>query len=416
MYYLYHALTSLAAPTVPALLKRRLAKGKEDAARLPERLGVASAPRPAGKLLWIHAASVGEANAVLPLVGALLDEHPQLHVLLTTVTVTSAALMKKQLPERALHQFAPVDTPDAVRSFLGHWRPDVALFVDSELWPNLIVETRRRGTVMGIVNARMSERSFRRWRYASSFIRKLLSGFTLCFAQSEADGERLHALGIPAVTRVGNLKYDAPELACDEAELDRLRREVGTRSVWVAASTHPGEEAQIAAVHAAIGKDVGRPLTIVVPRHVVRGDAIMGELGGFSVARRSKREPVMAGTDIYLADTMGELGLFYRLASIAFVGGTLVAHGGQNPLEAAKLGCAVLAGPHMENFAAVAVAMERDNAIVRVRDAAGLAQELKRLLPDGAARAQLAAKARTHVQSGGGVLVAITQELRPYFA
>jgi 3-deoxy-D-manno-octulosonic-acid transferase len=309
-----------------------------------------------------------------------------------------------------------VDTPLAVRNFLDHWRPDVALFVDSELWPNLVMETKKRRVRMGMVNARLSQRSFRRWQRLKPFIRELLSGFTLCFAQSEADGERLRALGMPAAIHIGNLKYDAPPLPCDESELARLRAQATGRSIWVAASTHPGEEASIAAVHAALKAEGGRPLTIIVPRHAARGDDVAVELAPLAVARRSKREHILPETDIYLADTMGELGLFYRLASIAFIGGTLVAHGGQNPLEAARLGCAVLAGPHMENFAAIAAAMDAEGAIVRVEDARMLEKELKRLLPDGGARAQLAAAAQAHVRSGGGALGAITEELRRYLA
>lgn len=416
MYLLYRTFSSLASPFVPLLLKHRQLRGKEDAERLPERLGVASLPRPKGPLVWIHAASVGEANAVLPLIEALLAEHENAHVLLTTVTLTSATLMKKQLPPRALHQFAPVDTPKAVRKFLDHWRPDIALFVDSEIWPNLLVETRRRDTLMGLVNARMSERSFRRWQRVLPFIRELLAGFTLCFAQSEADGERLRSLGIPAISRVGNLKYDAPPLPYDETVLIRLRADASGRPVWVAASTHPGEETIIAEVHAVLARDGLRPLTIVVPRHASRGDEVVAALAPLKVARRSKREPILLNTDIYLADTMGELGLFYRLASIAFIGGTLVEHGGQNPLEAARLGCAVIAGPHMENFAAIAAAMEAEGALVRVQDGQGLMAGLSRLLPDGAARATLAAAARAHVHAHGGVLAAITQELRPAFS
>jgi 3-deoxy-D-manno-octulosonic-acid transferase len=416
MYRLYRAFTFMASPFVPLVLTARRARGKEDAVRISERLGKASKPRPSGKLVWIHAASVGEANAVLPLIGALLAEHENLHVLLTTVTVTSAALLGGRLPERALHQFAPVDTPDAVRAFLGYWRPDIALFVDSEFWPNLMVGTRRAGAVMGLINARMSDRSFRRWRLARPFIRMLLSGFTLCFAQSAQDAERLGILGLPSVNGTGNLKYDAPALPCDEKELARLEKQVDSRPVWVAASTHPGEEAMIAQVHRKLAASGMRPLTIIVPRHAVRGDEVTAQLGSLKIARRSRGDAITRDTDIYLADTMGELGLFYRLASVAFIGGTLVSHGGQNPLEAAKLGRAIIAGPHMENFAGIMEVMEREHAVLRVKDAGGLARETARLLQDEKTRAALAQKAEAHVRAHAGMLATITQVLQPYLA
>jgi 3-deoxy-D-manno-octulosonic-acid transferase len=412
MYLLYRALTSLASPFIPFVLRRRLARGKENASRLPERLGKASMPRPPGKLVWIHAASVGEANAVIPLIDALLAGSNAPHVLLTTVTVTSAVLMSKRLPERALHQFAPVDTPEAVRRFLDHWRPDVALWVDSELWPNLIVETYKRGACMGIINARMSERSFKRWGLVLPFIRKLLSGFALCFAQSKADAERLLMLGLPSITGIGNLKYDTPSLPYQEAELTRLRKEIGERFTWVAASTHPGEEVMIAAVHSAFVRQGIKLLTIIVPRHATRGDEVAAQLAPLQVARRSHGKSITEQTDIYLADTMGELGLFYRLASVVFMGGTLVPHGGQNPLEPARIGCTILAGPHMENFAAIALAMEQEDALKRVQNSEALAADLKFLFSDEKARTALANNAQSHVHSHEGILKSITQELQ----
>lgn len=413
MYFIYRNLTCLAAPFVPLLLKSRLAKGKEDAARMQERFGIASQARPEGKLLWIHAASVGESNSVLPLINALLSSYPSLNILLTTVTVTSAELMNERLPSGAIHQFAPVDTPVAVEKFLQHWKPDVALWVDSELWPNIIMETKKRGTFMGIINARMSEHSFRAWQLASGFAKTLLSCFTLCFAQSRQDSERLTKLGIPSITGIGNLKYDAPELPFDEAELAALKEVIGNRPLWVAASTHPGEETIIAGVHKAVKERFADLLTIIVPRHANRGSAIAAELRNISVARRSKGDAITSHTDIYLADTMGELGLFYRLAPITFIGGTLTGHGGQSPLEAARLGSTIMMGKHYENFTAVVEAMERDKALMIVAPeecAAALAQ----LLSDSTIRSALGLAAKKHVDAGGGIINSIMKGLQPY--
>ena len=375
---------------------------------------MASIPRPAGKLVWIHAASMGEANSVLPLLQAMLAAYPQLNVLLTTVTVTSAAMMQGRLPERAFHQFAPVDTPAAVDRFLAYWQPDIALWVDSEFWPNLIMEAKRRGAVMGVINARMSQKSFDAWLYGAPLIKGLLSCFSLCFAQSRQDASRLRSLGVAVVTGVGNLKYDAPLLPYSEQELETLKTAAQGRAIWVAASTHPGEEKMIADVHRALKSQKVNALTVIVPRHAKRGNDILPELGGLNIAQRSKGQPVTSATDIYLADTMGELGLFYRLASVAFIGGSLVEHGGQNPLESARFGCAIVTGPHTYNFADVVKGMEVDKAILRVNNPPELAAALRQFLSDGEMRRKAGEAAQAHVNAKGGAMDGIMNELRQY--
>jgi len=418
MYVLYRSLTMLASPFIPLLLKRRLAKGKESKERVGERLGKASLVRPEGRLFWIHAASVGEANAVLPLIMALLAANTDIHILLTTVTVTSAALLEGKLSSRALHQFAPIDTPSAVGAFLDHWKPDIALWVDSEFWPNLIIETHKRGAVLGIINARLSERSANKWRYAKPFITYLFSCFTLCFAQSEADAGRLNMLGMGRINYIGNLKYDALPLAHDEQELAALRFRMDGRPLWLASSTHPGEEMIIARVHKALKAQFPDILTIIIPRHSRRGNAVAAELRAqdFRIAQRSPLQMIEPMTDIYLADTMGELGLFYRLAPIVFIGGTLVPHGGQNPLEAARLGCAMVLGPHMENFPDICADLERENACIRIHSEAELLQAVAGLLGDKASVEALSRKSLAHVQSHAGVMAHIMNELQPYLA
>lgn len=414
MYRFYRTITWLVSPIVPVMLKRRMALGKEDAERLHERVGVASAARPDGKLVWIHAASIGESNSVLPLIEALLKEFPLLHVLLTTVTVTSAMMMEKRLPVRALHQYAPVDTLDAVSKFLEHWKPDIALWVDSEIWPNIIMETSKRGAVMGIINARMSYKSFRSWRFARGFIKDILACFTLCFAQSEEDMDRLIILGIPSVTAVCNLKYDAPALPCDDNELANLRSLVGKRHLWLAASTHPGEEKIIAGVHESLRTEFPGLLTIIVPRHAKRGDEIAVELSSLKIVQRSKNGSIEPDTDIYIADTMGELGIFYRLAKIVFIGGTLVPHGGQNPLEPARIGCAIITGPHYYNFRTVINGMQDGNAIASVSDGEELRIKLKELLENNDLRESLAGSAMEHAKSECGAINKIMNGLQPY--
>lgn len=416
MQGLYHSVTFLLSPLIPLWLEKRRKQGKEDPQRLKERLGLPSRPRPVGKLLWIHAASVGESNAALPLIEQLLQRYPALHVLLTTGTVTSARLMAERLPARAIHQFVPVDTPRAVHRFMAYWKPDVALFVDSELWPNLIHGGHQQGVVMGLLNARMSERSFRAWRRVWWFIGGMLTSFRFCFAQSEEDAIRLSALGMRHIDAIGNLKYDVPPLPCATQELEKLRKMMAGRQVWVAASTHPGEEEQVASVHRRLKQEFPDMLTVIVPRHPHRAPDIIQALGGLCVKRRSSGEPITPDTDIYLADTMGELGLFYRVAPFAFIGGSLVPHGGQNPIEALKLGCVPLIGPSHENFRGVVDAMLQAGACLAVADEDALVSSLTALWRDEQKRQRMVERGQEMLARNGGIITVIVDTLRGIIA
>ena len=416
MQRLYRALTVLATPLIAIYLGRRRRAGKEDPERFPERLGVAGAARPDGMLVWVHGASVGEALAALPLIERILESRDSLHVLVTTGTVTSARLMAERLPPRAQHQYAPIDRPDAVRGFLDHWRPDLALWNESEFWPNLLTETQALGIPMILVNGRMSDRSYRRWKLMRGVIRPLLDGFALCLAQSEQDAKRLRDLGAGAVHAIGNLKSAAPPLPVDQAALDDLRDAVASRPLWLAASTHPGEETIAAASHRALAADHPGLLTIIAPRHPERGPTIAAGLRqtGLTVALRSAGEPIDRSVDIYIADTLGELGLFYRLAPVAFVGGSLIAHGGQNLLEPARLGRAIIHGPHMANFAAFTAAFAAAHGAIEVADGAGLTAALGGLLDDAGERRRRGAAARAVAEAEAGVLDRIEAALAPY--
>lgn len=348
----YRLATHILTPFVPLWLQFRQLKGKEERGRIKERYGHSSYARPHGTLLWIHAASVGEANSVLALIQQLRSRFPALHILLTTGTVTSAALMKERLPEGVLHHYAPVDTPEATSRFIKHWLPDVVWFVESELWPNLIDAAKEYHCLMALINARMSERSFYFWQKYQHVAEEMLSAFQVCFAQSEGDATRLRALGAKEVLTKGNLKYDAPLLTCNEAELLTLGNQLKGRALWLAASTHPQEEKIIAKAATILKKQHPNLLTIIVPRHAHRGKELAEELSGYGrCALRSAKTPLDNTIDFYIADTMGELGLFYRLSPIVFMGGSLIKHGGQNPLEAAKLSCAIITGSYVYNFA-----------------------------------------------------------------
>lgn len=411
---LYQLASVAGAPVAPQLLARRLTRGKEHPERLSERRGEASLTRPQGPLVWVHGASVGEMLAAVPLIEHLRAQG--FAVLVTSGTVTSAALAEQRLPDGAIHQFIPLDAPRFVRRFLDHWRPGLALFVESDLWPNLILSCAERKIPMIVINGRLSERSFSRWRLVRGVIAALLSRFDLCLTQSEADAERYAQLGAARVTSTGNLKLDVPPPPVDETVLQRLKEIIGTRPVVAAASTHPGEEAAIVAAHRRLLTKFPTLLTVIAPRHPARGESIaeIAKIAGLAVALRSRRAQPMPDVGVYIADTLGELGLIYRIAPIVFMGGSLASHGGQNPIEAIRLGAAVLHGPHVWNFAEIYATLDDTHGAELVTDEKALTARLDAWLADAAARKAAAAAAAETVERLGGALERTLAALDPY--
>lgn len=392
---IYRAVSRRSGRVAWRLLERRRDEGKEDPHRLGERTGIAGLPRPEGRLVWFHAASVGEAMSLLELLRRLSQDRPDLTCLVTTVTLTSARFLADRLPERCIHQFAPVDVGPWVVRFLEHWRPDLAVWTESELWPATLAEVEARGIPMVLINARISARSYRRWRALRGFARALLTKFDRILAQDRLAGDQFRALGAdPArLTVTGSLKEGAAPLPHDEAERVRIARALARRPVWLAASTHSGEEEIVLAVHAAARRAWPLLVLILAPRHPVRGDGLADMLRarGIQVAQRSKGEAIDADTHVYLADTLGEMGLWYRIASVSFVGGSLVEVGGHNPFEPALLGCAILHGPHVRNFVDAYARLSAAGAAIEVGGEAGLEDALIATLPPDRAAAMAAA-------------------------
>mgnify|MGYP003648819172 FL=1 len=416
MLGLYRFLTALGAPLIHIYLGRRIKAGKEDPHRFNERLGRAALARPDGPLIWLHGASVGEAMSLLTLIDRLKTAVPAANILVTTGTVTSARMLADRLPRGAVHQYVPVDRMAYVRRFLDHWRPDLTLWAESEFWPNLISETAARGNPLVLVNGRISPRSFTGWSRAPKFIAGLLGGFALCLGQTEGDAERLRALGGTGARSVGNLKFAADPLPADAGRLADLRVATAGRPLWLAASTWAGEEDIAWRVHQDQAAAHPGLLTIIVPRHPNRGAEIAARLAGQGarVKRRAAGAMPGAGTDIYIADTMGELGLFFTLAPVVFMGKSLSAEGGQNLLEPARLGCAVLHGPRMTNFADMGARMAAAGASLLVADGTGLSAAVGRLLGDAGEAQAFAARARTFAQAEAGVIDRLMAELSPY--
>ncbi len=407
----------LAQPLARPILRRRAKRGKEDLSRMSERFGRATIQRPEGDLIWLHAASVGETNAVLPLIALLREKIPAQSILLTTGTVTSARIAAKRLPAGALHQFIPLDTPTFLARFLDHWQPDLALLVESEIWPNLMLETSARKIPIALINAIISQKSFRGWRRWASMSRPLFGRFDLVLVQNEQLQKRIMRLGAPDVRVVGNLKIDAPALPVDELKKLQLLKWIGTRPHFLAASTHPGEERQIIEAHKKLRRQLPDLLTIIVPRHPERGEEI-AELvsdNGFKCVKRSSGEGLTRETDLYIADTLGELGLFYDISDITFLGGSLVEVGGHNPIEAVRFGTVVLTGPNWHNQADSFRALLKYKGAREVTSGRELASSIFALMGNEQERLQLVANAEKVVEEMTGAtdrtLAAITPML-----
>ncbi len=400
-YYLYWGATHLLSPLAPSLLARRLARGKEQQDRTDEKLGVASLTRPKGKLVWLHATSIGEATSCLGLIAMLLKSRDDLNIVVTTTTLTAAEVLTPRLPKRSFHQYAPLDTPGAVRRFLKHWRPDLAVFAESEIWPNTIVQLHKRQVPIALVNGRISKRSLRRWRKASGLIRALLARFDHISAQSHKDEQRLASLGPYNTICYGNMKADVSPAPVSQKLLLELTRQIGRRHMWLAASTHKGEEEIILECHTILKAQFPDLLTIIVPRHRERAEAILTLPGmqNLTVTTRSSGSSIHKGTDIYLADTLGELPLFYELSRVSFIGGSLVKVGGHNPIEAIDGSSAILNGPHVNNFKDMYGMLNLHGGAIKITDGTELAREVGQLLNSQEKVTELVTKGKTQAAS-----------------
>lgn len=384
-------------PFVWGLMRARLARGKEDPLRYREKFGHAGLARPQGRVVWMHGASIGETRAGLMLARRIVATG-QASVVMTSGTVTSARILARELPEGALHQFAPLDLAPCARRFLDHWQPDAVLWIESDLWPGLVGAAHARGLPLALVNARMSERSARRWGRARPFAAALLGAFDPILAQSAGDAERLQRLGARHARYVGNLKMAAAPLPVDPAQWAAWEATVSARPLWLGASTHPGEEEILLRAHQAVLQRWPDALMIIAPRHPERATDARALARGIGLKVASASLPAL-DDQVFVADTVGEMGLWYRLAPLVFMGGSLVPHGGQNPFEAAQLGAMIVTGPHVENFAAMVAAMEEDKAIYKIAPTENFADALVTFMGDENARRERAARAAFFAQT-----------------
>lgn len=410
----YRLAGAAAYPMVGAYVAWRASRGKEDRNRRHERYGVPGKPRPDGPLIWVHAASVGETISVVPLVQTVLGYG--VNVVLTTGTVTSAQVAEERLGDSIIHQYVPLDLKPAVSRFLDHWRPDLAIIAESEIWPMTILELGARRVPQVLVNGRLSDRSFNSWKKRPHLAEALFENLAHVVAQSEADGERFLALGARPVTVSGNLKVDTNPPPCDDKALHGLRRQIGSRPTWAAVSTHDGEEAMATEIHTMLRRRHPGLLTIIVPRHPDRAVALAVEFSamGLKVVLRSAGDRIRADTDILIGDTIGEMGLYLRLTEIAFVGRSMTAEGGQNPLEPAMLQTAVLAGRHVQNFRESYQRLIAVGGAKIVRDRDMLAGAVNFLLLNEIARHDMMTAGSAAVEEMRGALAKTLRALEPY--
>ena len=410
----YRLAGAAAYPVMGTYVGWRATKGKEDPSRRRERYGLAGKPRPDGPVIWVHAASVGETISVVPLVETILGYG--VNIVLTTGTVTSAQVAKERLGERIIHQYVPLDLKPAVSRFLDHWQPDLAIIAESEIWPMTILELGARRVPQVLVNGRLSDRSFNSWKKRAYLAEALFENLAHVVAQSDVDGERFLALGARPVTVSGNLKVDTSPPPADERALHGLKRQIGSRPTWAAVSTHDGEEAVAAEVHSMLSGTHSGLLTIIVPRHTDRATALAAEFAamGLNVVLRSTGERIHADTDILIGDTIGEMGLYLRLTEIAFVGRSLTAEGGQNPLEPAMLDTAILAGRYVQNFRESYQRLIDSGGAKLVRDRDMLAGAVNFLLLNEIARHDMITAGAATVEEMRGALNKTLRALEPF--
>ncbi len=419
VFQLYRGLATAVAPLAYQMVARKLRRHQVSPRRLHERLGNASAARPAGPLIWFHAASVGESLSVLTLITRMGERLPGAEFLITSGTATSAALIAKRMPPRTRHQFAALDAPGPVGRFYAHWRPDAGIFVESELWPVTLAQGRARGVPLALLNARLSEKSARGWQKVPATARFVLDQFELMLTQNDEISDRLLSIGAdPARLRTGsNLKATSAPLPVDVDTLTRLRADLNGRPLWVASSTHPGEEEVVLAAQSRLLRDHPGLLLLLVPRHPERGDAVAALVreAGLTMARRTSDQHVTPDTQVYLADTLGETGTWYAATPLVFLGGSLLPIGGHNPYEVAQAGAAVLTGPHVGNFTETFAPLFAGGGAVQARDTEELAAGIHLWLTDApvlsAARSAAAAFVARQQDKLDGVIDSLCEGL-----
>ena len=380
MIYIYHILTFLLLPIYLVLLIIRVLKGKEEIKSISQRFGSTNKNRPQGTLIWIHAASVGESMVALTLIEGINSILPTVNILVTSGTISSASILKKKLPTNAIHQFLPLDNIIFVRKFLKSWQPILGIFIESELWPCLVIESSKVCKLL-LFNARISDRSFKSWGKFKSFFQLIMSHFSEIIVQSSVDLEKFRQLGISKAINLGNIKFSNKKLEVDQSKFSELLNHLIDKTIIVIASTHVEDEQVFFKIIKPIKALYPACYFILIPRHPERRNEInkMSQQLNLTVNFRSELDLPVLSDDLYIVDKLGEVGLFYNLAYISFVGGSFK-RGGHNVLEPAHFGNLIVFGPDMSNFRTIASEMIESNAAIQIRNEDHLLETLKHLL------------------------------------
>ncbi len=415
---IYNNLVRIMYPiAIRRYIEKRKKLGKEDVKRFNERVGRSTMARPEGRLIWLHGASVGESISMLPLINRLLELYPDAHVMVTTGTTTSAEVMAKRLPERAFHQYLPIDNPVFTTRFVRHWQPNIALWFESEFWPAILSTIKRKNIPLILINGRISNKTFKRWQQFEFVIKELLDCFTACLGQSEEDAYRLRVLGAKDAMCLGNLKYAGLPIPVDAEKKAEIEKQMGDRPCWLVGATHHDEEYKIARFLKDLQAKHPNLLTFIVPRHPNRGVEIRDYIEKeykLKTALRSKGEKITPDTDVYIADTIGEMGIWYELCRIVFVGGSLIPHGGQNFMEPSRCRDAVMVGPHMHNFTDAMNRAKRADGIIQVNDVIDLIDMVDQLLSNKELLEAKCSLAYNWATSEAKVLDGITEKIQGY--
>ncbi len=370
MLLIYRLLINFILLISPVILIYRILKRKEDYKRCIEKIGIITKKRNKGKLVWFHGSSVGEILSIIPLIEILEKKKYIKQILLTSNTLSSANVFNKLKLKKTIHQFCPIDSNFVTKRFLNYWKPSSVFFIESEIWPNLIINVKKKNIPLGLINARVTRKSFKKWSKISFFSKLIFNKFDFCLTQNSETNNYLKKLGALNIKKIGNLKFSETSLKNNERLKKNVKNFFNSKKILFAGvSTHPGEEIFCANVHLSLKKQFPNRVTIIIPRHIHRSVDIKGEIEnlGLKVHLHSENKIKLdKKIDIYLVDTFGETKSFLKICKVVFLGGSLIKHGGQNPLEAARFGCRVMHGPNVSNFSEVYSLLNKNNISLKV--------------------------------------------------
>ena len=382
MLIIYRLLINLAILFSPIIIFIRLIKKKEDFKRFKEKFCFFSEKRKSGKLIWFHGASVGEVKSIVPLIEKLEKEKKINQILITSSTLSSSKIFKKFKFKKTVHQFFPIDSFANSKKFLDYWRPSLAIFIDSEIWPNMLLNLKEEKIHSILLNARMTKKSFNNWIYFRNFAQKIFQCFDITFPQNKETLRYLKVLNVKKIKFLGNIKFSENEIQLDNNINLKVRKFLKSKKYWCASSTHDNEEVICAKAHIKLKEKIKNLITIIVPRHTNRTPEITSNLRNLNlkVHCHSSNETIKKNTDIYIVDTYGETVSFFKICNVVFLGGSLINHGGQNPIEAARNGCKIIYGPNIRNFKEVYELLDKNKVSNKVRNEEQLARKVNILI------------------------------------